>query len=154
MHLSGFLLFTPSLFGQTKIISGKVIDQNLNPIYEASIWNADTLTLSKSNLNGIFKIEIPLEVKTLRIGAVSMEPQLIELNKDCNIIEVILLPTANYDFISVGRMDRLRKKDFDKLSLFHKSAFEEGIFQIEEPCYTSKFLSFKKKLKKIHKTGK
>jgi len=53
--------------------------------------------------------------------------------------------------MTAGKVDRLRKKQFDKLPALHEAAFEKGVFKSEKPCYVEKFISFKKQLKEIHK---
>ena len=145
------ILFTTSIaFGQTRTITGKVIDENFYPVYEARI-NVDTSPLVTTDTNGIFKIEIPVDTKSISIGSIGMEWKSIDLTGNCSNLEIILLNSATYDFMSARKIDRLRKKDFDKLPTIHQTAFEKGIFKMAKPCYTDKFAPIKNRLKQIHK---
>ena len=144
IFLSLALLFALSIFGQTRSITGKVIDQDLLPVYEAGIWNVDTLLLMKTDVAGAFKLEIPVDAKTLIVGSIGMEWKNIDLRDDCSKLEIILLNMATYDFISAGKANRLRKNDFDKLTALHKTAFEKNVFMLGKPYYKDKFVPTKK----------
>jgi hypothetical protein len=152
--LSIILFFTADLFGQARIFTGKVIDQNLYPLYQTKIFIADTVLLGTTDLNGNFKIEIPAGTKSVSVGSVAMEPKSIGLTENCTMLDIILINEVTYDFMSAGKVDRLRKKEFDKLPALHRAAFEKGIFKTDKPCYIDKFISYKKELKAIHKSRK
>ena len=47
-----------------------------------------------------------------------------------------------YDFISLRRAEKKRKKRYKKLSEIHKQAFENGVFETEHVCYNRNFESF------------
>ena len=149
--LSISLLFIARLCGQTRTITGKVIGEALYPVYEARIFNADNLLLVTTDTSGNFKLEIPIETKSIIISSLGMERKNIDLTGNCSNLDIILLSSATYDFMSAGKVDRLRKKDFDKLPALHQAAFEKGIFKLVKPCYTEKFIPIKKRLKEIHK---
>src|SRR5215213_2255115 len=151
INLSLLLFFATNIAGQTRTITGKVIDENLYPVYEAKIYNVDTSLLVTTDNNGNFKIEIPVDTKSLSIGSIGIEWKNIELTMDCDNLEIILLNRGTYDFMGAGKIDRLRKKDFAKLPTLHQSAFEKSIFKMGKPCYVEKFISIKKELKQIHK---
>ena len=151
-----FLLITlfpiVNVLGQTHTITGKVIDDRFDPVYGARIWNIDTLLLATTEIDGNFKIEIPVNTKTLIVGSVGTEWKSIYLAEDCNNLDVILLLRPTYDFTSARKVDRLRKKDFNKLPALHKSAFSKGIFKVDKPCFTEKFRPIKNRLKEIQKS--
>ena len=81
-----------------------------------------------------------------------MEWKSLDISDSCSNLEIILLPRPTYDFMTLGKVGRLRKKQFDKLSTLHKSAFEKGVFESEKSCYVDKFIPIKKRLKEIHKS--
>ncbi len=145
------LLSISIAFGQTRIITGKVISENFYPVYEAKVFNIDTLVLVTTDTGGNFKIEIPIDTKSIMVGAIGAEWKNIDLSSECNNLDIILLNRATYDFMSAGKVDRLRKKDFNKLPALYKSAFEKGIFKTDRPCYVEKFIPIKKRLKEIHR---
>ena len=145
------LLFVACAIGQTCTLTGKVIDDQFFPVYQAKIFNADTTFLVETDIKGNFNIDIPSDTQVLIVAWVSMEWKSIKLSGDCNNLEIILLPRGTYDFMSPRKVDRQRKKQFDKLPALHQTAFKKGIFEANKPCYVEKFISFRKSLKEMRK---
>jgi hypothetical protein len=81
-----------------------------------------------------------------------MEWKFIDFSSECNNLEIILQPSATYDFMSVRKIDKLRKKEFDKLPVLHQQAFEKGVFKMNKPCFDDKFISIKKSFEYIKKS--
>jgi hypothetical protein len=81
-----------------------------------------------------------------------MEWKFIDFLNNCNNLEVILQLSATYDFMSARKIDKLRKKEFDKLPVLHQSAFEKGIFKSSKPCYIDKFISVEKSFEYLRKS--
>ena len=73
---------------------------------------------------------------------IGLEPTTIELVETCDNIEVVMMYSYTYDFITLKRVDRKRKKRYKKLPEIHKQAFEKGLFKTECPCYEREFESF------------
>ena len=138
------LLFMTHLKGQTSSLSGKVIDSDFNQLPIVNIYNRDTVLLATTDRNGDFLINITQNPKTLIIATVGMEWKFLDIADNCNNLEIILLPRYTYDFMSLRKVDRLRKKQFNKLAALHKSAYEKGVFKSEKPCYIDKFISISK----------
>ena len=145
------LLLVTHVSGQTRTLTGKIIDNEFNPLAQVSIFRADTVLLAKSDSNGNFNITVPLDTKELIVADVGMEWKSLDLLSDCNNLEIILQLAATYDFMSPTKVDRLRKKEFDKLPGLHQSAFVKGIFKTDKPCYIDKFISHKKEMIERHK---
>jgi hypothetical protein len=145
------LLLVTHVSGQTRTLTGKIIDNEFNPLAQVSIFRADTVLLAKSDKNGNFSITVPTDTKALIVADVGMEWKSLDLLSDCNNLEIILQLAATYDFISPAKVDRLRKKEFDKLPELHQSAFAKGIFKTDKPCYIDKFISHKKEMIERHK---
>lgn len=139
------------MFGQIRTIAGKVVDENLSPVCDARINNADTTLLVKTDIEGKFKIDIPSQTQSLIIYGIGMEPKLINLPDNCNYFEIIMLGSATYDFMSERKVDKLRKKQFEKLPSLYKAAFDKGIFKIAKPCFEEMFIPIKERLKEIRK---
>ena len=137
--------------GQTRTLTGKIIDHEFNNLYQVRIFNADTVLLATSDTNGNLNITIPADTKALIVATVGMEWKSLDLLNDCNNLEIILQPMWTYDFMLPGKVDRLRKKQFDKLPALHQSAFQKGIFKTDKPCYVDKFISHKKEMIERHK---
>lgn len=144
-------IWATSVFGQTRTLTGKVVNQDLQPFYGVKFFNTDTTLLATSDTNGHFILTISSNAKSLLVAAIGMEWKSLELFDNCINVEVILLTSSTYDFMTAGKIDRIRKKEFDKLPALHKTAFEKGIFKTKQPCYVDKFISIKKRLKEIHK---
>jgi hypothetical protein len=145
------LHFATQVLGQTRTLTGKIIDHEFNTFYQVSIFDADTVLIATNDTNGNFRITIPADTKTLIFATVGMEWKHIGLLIDCNNIDIIVQPSWTYDFKSPAKVDRLRKKQFDKLPALYQSAFQKGIFATEKPCYIDKFVSHKKEMIERHK---
>lgn len=146
------ILFSASAtLGQTRIITGKTLDDHLYPLGYIEITNLDTTVLATTDPNGNFKVEIPIGTKSLRVIGIRKEWKLINLSPDCNYLEIIVLNAGSYDFMSPRKVDRLRKKYFNTLPQLHMDAYNKGIFKMTTRCYEDIFLPMKEKLKEIHK---
>jgi len=139
------LFFVTHVSGQTRTLTGRIIGDDFEPFIQAMIFNVDTAELGKSDMKGQFSIIVPSDTKTLVIAFVGMEWKKIHLSDSCNTLEIILLPSWTYDFKTLKKVDRLRKKQFDTLPLLHKAAFEKGVFQSNQPCYVDSFISNRSK---------
>ncbi len=79
-------------------------------------------------MDGFFGINIPQETDSLMFRYVGMEWTDIRLKKDCDTVEVVMMYDGTYDFMSSKKIDRLRKKRFDKLPIVHSEAVRNGLF--------------------------
>lgn len=146
-----FFLVTGNVSGQTRTINGKVIDDQLRPIIGARINNADTTLLTTSDNNGNFSLDIPANTKSLIVNGIGFEWKLLDLTNECSYLEIIMLNSGSYDFMSARKVDRLRKKYFDTLPKLHQAAYDKGVFKVTKPCYEDKFISERQRLKEIHR---
>ena len=138
-----------NLNGQTKFISGRVIDEDFETIPLTMIQNSDTILIGQTDLDGYFKIEIPLDTDTLFFRFIAMEWKIIKLTPNCDTIDVILMHDAIYDFMTATKIDRLRMKRFKRLPELHQKAYEKGLFTTMQPCYEQSFVPIKKRLNAI-----
>jgi hypothetical protein len=150
--LSVILFLRLVVFAQTRTVTGNMVDEHLQPVYEAAIYNVDTMLLGKTEIEGNFKIDIPVETKSLMVGSIGMEWRLLNLTDSCENLEIILLYSGNYDFMSARKLDRLEKKQFDKLPKLHETAHDRGLFKVAVPCYENKFISIRQRWNEIHKS--
>ena len=139
---------TCSLYSQNKTIKGKVIDDNLEILPYVSIKINDTVEVGRTDLNGFFQIDIPVSVKKLLFSTVGIELTSIELVDKCDEVEVVMMLSSTYDFITLKKVDRLRMKRFKKLPELHKEAFKRGIFKTDNACYTQEFIPYCKQKQK------
>ena len=140
--IASLLFLTFDTTAQIRIITGMVIDKDLNPISQVHIQSADTTLVSKYDINGQFRISIPVGTKSLTIGDVGFESASINLTDSCNQLEIVLLLSGTYDFISLKKVDKLRMKKFKKLPELHFAAYQKGIFRSDSACYTQSFIPY------------
>lgn len=133
---------TSSLYSQNKTIKGRVISEDFETVPLASIMIKDTVEVGRTNMDGFFQIDIPVSEKKILFMFIGLDPTTIELEEKCDKIEVVMMLTGTYDFISLKRAERKRKKRYKKLPEIHKQAFEKGIFKTKCACYNRKFESF------------
>lgn len=131
-----------SLYSQNRTIKGRIIDDNLETLPYVSIRISDTLEIGKTDLNGFFQIDIPVCQKEILFKYVGMDPTTIELVDKCNKVDVVMMLSGTYDFITLKRADRKRKKRYKKLTEIHKQAFNKNIFETEHACYKREFEPF------------
>lgn len=143
------LFLNINAFGQTRIITGTVITEDLEPVPQVFIQNSDTLLLANGDLYGKFKIEVPIDTKRLIFCMVGMEWKTIHLPINCDHLEIILMYDGTYDFMSARKIDRIRKKRFEKLPEIHQMAFKKGIFTTEKPCYENEFIPIRVEMEKL-----
>ncbi|MFT3701288.1 MAG: hypothetical protein QM802_02910 [Agriterribacter sp.] len=142
------LLSVGNLYAQHKIIKGRVITEDLEPVPQAPIMMNDSVEIGKTDANGFFQVEIPLYVNKLTFTFVGIEQANILLAENCEEAEVIMMMRGTYDFMTLRKVDRLRLKRFNKLPELHRDAFAKGIFKTDKPCYTQEFVpNYKKKQK-------
>ena len=127
-----------SAFGQ-QTLKGRVIDQFLESAIGISIFDKDTTEIGQSDFNGYFQIKPPKETSELIFAGVGYEWATITIPKECKNPEIIIFLAASYDFMSPRKVDKLRKKEFEKLPELHSQAFQKGLFKTEKPCVSRKF---------------
>ena len=133
------LFLSLNINGQNRIISGRVITEDFEPLPMLEINNSGTVLLGKTDMDGRFKISIPQETDRLLFRFIGMEWTDIKLKKDCDTVEVVMMYEGTYDFMTLKKVDRLRKKKFDNLPNLHSEAVKKGLFQNNSICYEREF---------------
>ena len=132
-----FLLFsisTSSLYAQNKTIKGRVISEFFETMSVLIMIN-DTVEVGRTDLNGFFEINIPVCEKKISFVTVGVEQTTIELVDKCDKIEVVIMVLYTYDFMTLKRAERKRRKRYKKIPEIHKQAFSKGLFETEYACY-------------------
>jgi hypothetical protein len=142
------LVSASSLYSQNKTIKGRVISEDFETVLLASIMINDTVEVGRTDLNGFFQIDIPVSVNKLFFRDVGFEQVTIELIDTCNEVDVVMMLSSTYDFITLKKVDKLRMKRFKQLPELHKEAFAKGLFKTDKACYTPDFVPHYKKRKK------
>lgn len=137
-----------SVYGQ-KIITGRVIDEDLEAMPFVRVLVSDTLFLGETNLEGYFEVSVPKGTDDISFGSVGYEMAPVSIPDSCADLEVILLYNVLYHYISNRKVDRLRKRRFDKMPELHRTAMENGLFSKEAPCYQREFVPYKPQLDEI-----
>ena len=130
------------LYSQNKTIGGRVISDQFDILAGVSIMMDDTVEVGKTDIDGFFQIDIPVSEKKILFKGVGLEPTTIELVDECDKMEVIVMLSGTYDFITPRRAERKRKRRYKKLPEIHKQAFEKRIFKTDFACYKREFESF------------
>ena len=137
-------------YGQRNV-KGRIIDENFDELIGTRIYDSDYNLLVEADFNGFFEVNVSNETNKLVFGFLGYENANIELSDSCNYVEIILLYSGTYDFMSNRKVDRLRKKEFDKLSQLHLIAIEKGLFTNNPICYSREFEPEKPQLDEISK---
>ena len=116
-----------------------------------TIFDKDTTEIGKTDFNGYFEIELQKDYKKLIFSGVGFEWTKINLPINCEDLEIILLYNALYHYKSNNKIDRLRKKRFDKITELHLQAYNKGLFKTEKPCFNQEFEPNKPELDEIDK---
>ena len=139
------LSYCNSAYSQNRIIKGIVVDEyDFEPIIDVRIIVNDSNYVGVTDINGRFQIEIPLSVNEISFRALAMEDVNLKLSEKCDNIELIMIGRAYYDFMSYRKINKKRRKLYKQLPFLHKKAYEKGIFQSTEPCYTREFVEWTK----------
>jgi hypothetical protein len=133
-----FILFTGSIFNsysQNKTIEGRVISDQLENLPGVFIMIDDSIKIGSTDLNGFFKIDVPLSVNKISYKGIGIEPANIILSENCDYLEVLLLLSSSQYFATPRCVNLKRKNRYKLLNKVHKKAFANGMFQTKLPCY-------------------
>ncbi len=131
-----------SLNGQTRTITGRVVSEDLEALPDVNIQNSEKLLLAKTDIEGRFKISIQQETDKLIFSWIGMESTEIKLHDKCDTVEVVMMYDGTYDFMTLKKVDRLRKRRFDNLPNLHSEAVKNGLFQNNSICYERVFKEY------------
>ena len=133
------------VYSQNRIIKGIVVGEcDFEPIIDVRIIVNDSNYVGVTDIYGRFQIEVPLSVNEISFRALAMEDVNLKLSEKCDNIELIMIGRAHYDFMSYRRINKERRNLYKQLPVLHKNAYEKGIFQTPEPCYTREFIEWTK----------
>lgn len=129
------IFITTGAWAQNRIITGQVLSEELESLPFVKIRINDTVDIGVVDNTGRFSITIPNDSEKLKFLFVGMLPAIVLIPKTCNDIEIIMLYSCNYDFISSRKVNRLEKKRINKLPELHLSAYIKGLFKNDKPCF-------------------
>jgi hypothetical protein len=146
------LITSQFIVGQNRIITGRVLTEELIPIPKLQIQTIDTLLLAETDFEGRFSITVTKETEKLLLSWIGMEWTTIQLLNDCDNLEIITMTHVIYDFIPNRKVDKLRLKRFKMLPKLRKKALEKGLFVNEKLCYKQDFVASKPEFDRIKKS--
>ena len=140
-HLNAFLTLLAVLLSlgtaraqPTKTLTGRILGDDLEGFPRVDIRARDTTVIGTADREGYFRLDVPVNTNTLLFTAVGMEWTTVSLSAECSTLEVILLHTSGYDFMSVRRVNRQAFKRFKHLPQLYQEAYEKGLFTSRAPC--------------------
>lgn len=137
------IISSPKIFGQDRVIQGRVVSEHLEPLPMVSIANHRNESIGKTDMDGRFKIAVTQVVDSLLFSFIGMEWAEIKLKQDCEVVEVVMMYDMTYCFYKPRKVDRLRKGRFENLTNIHADALKKGLFEQTIICYDREFKSFK-----------
>lgn len=122
-------------FGQERIITGKVIGQDLTEFPGVVIMSSDLRVIDTTDFNGGFEFKYSKDIKKIKLLFPMTQKEEIELSVSCNHIEIILLEEWIYDFVTLKSAKRKKKRDRKRtLPKLYAEAYEKGIFDNKKNC--------------------
>jgi hypothetical protein len=123
-------------FGQERIITGKIIGQELTEFPGVVVMDSDTeKVLDTTNFDGKFEFKYSSDIKKIKFIFVMTQEEEIEISESCNHIELILLEEWIYDFVSLKTAERKKRRDRKRiLPKLYAEAYENGIFKNKKSC--------------------
>ena len=120
---------------QERIISGKVIGQELIEYPGVLVMTSDSKVLDTTDFNGNFRFKYSEEIKSIKFVFPMLQQEEVKLTDSCDHLEVILPDEWIYDFVSIKRAERKKKRDRKRiLPKLYAEAYEKGIFKNEKSC--------------------
>jgi len=111
-----FMLFLSYnfVYSQNRVISGMVVDDSpeLYPIIGVSVIINDSINITETGVDGSFQFETSLPVYKLSFSLVNYERVDLMLLEKCNIVDVVMITDATYDFMSYRKINKERRKKY------------------------------------------
>lgn len=130
--------------GQDKGITVKVIyaEPNFENVIEsgfyilpgAQIFLPYLTKIGITNEQGIFQLYKNILVDSITISSVGYNTEKIKVSKQCDLLEIILMPHVTYDFVSAKKLAQLTKKERRILPDLYALAIKKGLFKQDKPC--------------------
>ncbi|MEP5611547.1 MAG: hypothetical protein ABJP45_04825 [Cyclobacteriaceae bacterium] len=127
---------------ETKTLTGRIISEDLEILPKAMIYDMDTTLLGSTDLDGYFKLDIPVQANELLLGYVGMEWTSVKIQQSCEKLEMVIMYAVTYDFTTAKKIKKKRYKRFKQLPKKHSEAYELGIFTTSSPCVNYVFSEY------------
>ena len=118
---------------QEKKLSGKIIDQHLNPLPWVLIQTLDSTYYTNTNENGLYSLNLPEKTKKVKIKCIGMETEVIKINNYCHF-DIILLDDIIVEFETNNQHIKSYKKRKKELPKLYKESIKKGILLGKRKC--------------------
>mgnify|MGYP000974902577 CR=1 FL=1 len=122
-------------YGQSRNITITLIDERLDSVYSNEVKIKGGTVSRTMDFRGPLQVSIPDSVTDITIRGVGYEEALLHLRPGCDHLEVILMFSYIYDFITIKQIDRRRKRRYNKLPALYQQAFQKGVFKSDKQCF-------------------
>ena len=135
-------------FAQNRSVNGLLLDQDMYPIWGIQIYLHDSIEVGRTDTQGKFEITLPVGIDLIIFRGVGFEPLLVRVTPGCSRIEAFMVMAGSYDFMSLAKADRKRRRYYKKISKLYPVAVQKGLFSSSPPCYKAIFQPFALKNRK------
>ncbi|MBF9253491.1 carboxypeptidase-like regulatory domain-containing protein [Pontibacter sp. 172403-2] len=126
-------LLTTSTYGQTKVLTGRTIDEHFQPLSNAAIHTIDSTFTTRADEDGYFRIEVPVNTSKLVAWYVGLETDTFNIESKC-YINMLLLDDIKIEFQTVEEAKKFDKKRKKHKKPLYKEAIKKGILKEEKFC--------------------
>ena len=119
---------------ETKVIKGRILSEDLEPLPGATIYNMDSTALDTTDLNGYFSLEVDTSTREFLLNFIAMEWTTVRIERECKNLEMFVMLYVIYDWMPRNRINRKRRKRFKELPKRHLDAYNKGLFTTQSPC--------------------
>src|SRR6185312_9424957 len=102
---------------------------DVGPIPGVKIHSQDTVLLGVTDSIGNFEITLPPGQNKILLFFLGMEWTVATIPQDCSHVELIMIGSGTYDFMTLRKMNKIRNRIFQKYPAVHRQAFEKGVFK-------------------------
>lgn len=121
------------LRGQNRTITGRIIDEHLNPLSGAVVQTLDSTFTARADKNGHYVLTVPNGTKRIKAWSIGMETDTFKIPDNCNF-NIILLDDIIAEFETVKEHKKRYKKRKRELPKLYNEAVRKGIFDESKPC--------------------
>lgn len=121
--------------GQERVITGKVIGQELIEFPGVVLYNSNSKAIDTTDFYGNFEFEYSEINKKITLIFPMTQKEEVQIAENCNRVEIILLNAWIYDYVTLKKAKRKEKRDRKRiLPKLYSEAYLKGIFKNKEPC--------------------
>jgi hypothetical protein len=109
-----------------------VVDDSpeLYPIIGVSVIINDSINITETGVDGSFQFETSLPVYKLSFSLVNYERVDLMLLEKCNIVDVVMITDATYDFMSYRKINKERRKNTRNFQSYIKKRMRKAYFSL------------------------